>query len=109
MKKQGIMFGIIMLLAVIGIVDAVFVRRTLGLANIIVPVAILGVVFLLYKFPPRKYRKKQQPKIKPSARTMAKVAAEQRRSSSSERRKSYPFQVIDGHKGKNDDDLPKYH
>ncbi|MCM3698311.1 hypothetical protein [Paenibacillus macerans] len=109
MKKQGIMFWIIMLLVAIGIVNGIFVSHAISLANIIVPVAIVGIVFLLYKFPPRKYRKQQQPKIKPSARTMAKIAAEQRRGPSSEKRKSYPFQVIDGHKGKNDDDLPKYH
>lgn len=109
MKKQSIMFGIIMLLGVFYLVDGIFVRHTISLASVIIPVAVVGIVFLLYKFPPRKYRKQQQPKIKPSVRTMAKVAAKQRRSSSSEKRKSYPFQVIEGHKGKNDDDLPKYH
>jgi len=42
---------------------------------------------------------------------MAKVAktAPQRRSDSTPKRKSYPFQVIEGQKGKNDDGQPKYH
>lgn len=107
MKKQGIMFWIIALLVVFYIVDGLFVSQSIAWGSIIVPVAVVGIVFLLYKFPPRKYRK-QHPKIKPSARTMAKVAAE-RRPAAGEKRKHYPFQVIEGQKGKNDDDLPKYH
>lgn len=107
MKKQGIMFWVIVLLVAIGIIDSLFVSHRIPLSSILVPVAVIGIVFLLYKFPPRKYRK-AQPKIKPSARTMAKVAAE-RKPVRNEKRKAYPFQVIEGQKGKNDDDLPKYH
>ncbi|MFD1176233.1 hypothetical protein ACFQ3W_07970 [Paenibacillus puldeungensis] len=105
MKKQLFAFWIIALLAVVGIMDNLFVNG--NWINIIVPVAVVGIVFLLYKYPPAKYRK-QHPKVKPSARTMAKVSAE-RRSTGGEKRKHYPFQVIDGQKGKNEDDLPKYH
>ncbi|MGG6309730.1 hypothetical protein [Paenibacillus macerans] len=107
MKKQGIMFWVIVFLVAFGIVDGLFIRHTIAWGGVIVPVAVVGIVFLLYKFPPRKYRK-PQPKIKPSARTMAKVNAE-RRPAAGEKRKAYPFQVIEGQKGKNDDDLPKYH
>lgn len=107
MKKQGIMFWVIVLLVGVGIIDSLFVSHRIPWSSIIVPVAVIGIVFLLYKFPPRKYRK-AQPKIKPSARTMAKVAAE-RKPARSDKRKAYPFQVIEGQKGKNDDDLPKYH
>lgn len=108
MRKQGIMFWIIVLLVAFYIIDGLFIKHQIEWSSIIVPVAVFGIVFLLYIYPPKKYRKAQQPKIKPSARTMAKVAAE-RKNPRTEKRKTYPFQVIEGNKGKNDDDLPKYH
>ncbi|MBW4839350.1 MAG: hypothetical protein KZY74_08130 [Paenibacillaceae bacterium] len=107
MKKQGIMFWVIVLLVAFYIIDGLFISHQIAWGSIIVPVAVVGIVILLYKYPPRKYRK-TQPRIKPSARTMAKVAAE-RKPARTEKRKAYPFQVIEGQKGKNDDDLPKYH
>ncbi|WP_068785155.1 hypothetical protein [Paenibacillus phocaensis] len=108
MKKQGIMFWVIVLLVAVYLIDGLFISHQIAWGSIIVPVVVVGVVFLLYKFPPRKYRK-SQPKIKPSARTMAKVAAERKPARGESKRKAYPFQVIEGQKGKNDDDLPKYH
>ncbi|MEF2964473.1 hypothetical protein V3851_01410 [Paenibacillus sp. M1] len=108
MRKQGVLFWIVIAFALLGIINGLFGRGPLELATIIIPLIIVGVVFLLYKFPPRKYRRQKAPKIKPSARTMAKVAAE-RRTASGAKRKSYPFRVIEGQKGKNEDDLPKYH
>ncbi len=107
MRKQGIIFWVVLGLAAIGIVNSMLAG---GLLNWLIPVVLVGIVFLLYKFPPAKYRSKS-PKVKPSAKTMAKVAktAPQRRSDSTPKRKSYPFQVIEGHKGKNDDGQPKYH
>ncbi|WP_435925101.1 hypothetical protein [Paenibacillus sp. DYY-L-2] len=107
MKKQAILFWILIALAVFSIVDGLFNGGTFRIGGLIIPLIVVGIVFLLYKFPPRKFAK-QKPKVKPSARTMAKVAAE-RRPPSGKKRKSYPFQVIDGNKGKNEDDLPKYH
>ncbi|GIP51980.1 MULTISPECIES: hypothetical protein [Paenibacillus] len=107
MKKQAILFWIVIALAVFNILDGLFGKRSLNLGSVLVPLVLVAIVFLLYKYPPRKY-KKTAPKIKPSARTMAKVAAE-RRPATGGKRKTYPFQVIEGQKGKNDDDLPKYH
>ncbi len=110
MKKQAILFWIVIALAVFNILDGLFGRRSLNPWDILVPFILVAIVFLLYKYPPRKYKNKTAPKIKPSARTMAKVAAEQRRpAAGGGKRKSYPFQVIEGQKGKNDDELPKYH
>ncbi|WP_059052352.1 hypothetical protein [Paenibacillus senegalimassiliensis] len=106
MRRQRIFLWIIAFLSVFGIIDGLFLSKHIPIGNVIVPLAVVAIVFLLYKYPPRRYRK-QHPKIKPSARTMAKVAAERR--STTEKRKAYPFQVIEGQKGKNDDDLPKYH
>lgn len=102
MKKGFFIFWITIGLAVFGIVGGGF-----KLGHILPPLIVFGAVFLLYKFPPKKYRKSTASKIKPSARTMAKVNSE-RRQSTPEKRKHYPFQVIEGQKGKNDD-TPKYH
>ncbi|WMT42604.1 hypothetical protein RE628_09910 [Paenibacillus sp. D2_2] len=108
MKKQAIVFWALIALAAFGIIDGLFGRGTTDWMGILIPALIVGIVFLLYKYPPRKYRR-QNPKVKPSARTMSKLAAERRSASSGQKRKAYPFQVIEGQKGKNDDDLPKYH
>ncbi|GIO83673.1 hypothetical protein J25TS5_06050 [Paenibacillus faecis] len=106
MKKQAILFWIVIALAAFSILDGLFGRGRLDLGGLLIPLIVVGIVFLLYKFPPRQFRK-STPKVKPSARTMAKVAGERRQAGG--KRKSYPFQVIEGQKGKNDDDLPKYH
>ncbi|GJM77984.1 hypothetical protein HMSSN139_04800 [Paenibacillus sp. HMSSN-139] len=50
MKKQGIMFWVIVLLVAIGIIDSLFVSHHIPLSSILVPVAVIGIVFLLYKF-----------------------------------------------------------
>ncbi|AWB45113.1 hypothetical protein DCC85_13355 [Paenibacillus sp. CAA11] len=108
MKKQAVFFWIIIALAIIGIPEAL--SSTQGLISILIPLILFGLIYVLYKYPPKKYQK--TPKIKPSARTAAKLAQQRRTSSMSSntgKRKSYPFQVIDGNKGKNDEDTPKYH
>lgn len=118
MKKQAIIFWTAIILAGFAIVDGLFARGSINPLSVLIPVIIFGIVFILYKYPPKKYRKRSTPKVKPSARTMAKVANEFRKTSSgtmngangtNSKRKHYPFQVIDGQKGKNDDDYPKYH
>lgn len=117
MKKQAIIFWTTIVLAAFAIVDGLFGNGGMDPLSILVPVLVFGIIFILYKYPPKKYRKKNTPKVKPSARTMAKVANEHRKTSSGStngangttKRKHYPFQVIDGQKGKNDDDYPKYH
>lgn len=61
----------------------------------IIPVAVFGIVYLLYKFPPGRLSKPQAKGSFPGARTKAK-------------RKPAPFRVIQGSKA-NDDETPKYH
>lgn len=83
------------------------------LRQLIIPLIIVGIVYLLYRFPPRRLSKR--PKVKPSKRTAAKVATQNqplRKNSHQGKRKQYPFQVIEGQKGKSgdsSDDVPKYH
>ncbi|MCP1185489.1 hypothetical protein [Paenibacillus sp. 1781tsa1] len=110
MNKQAILFWTFIALAAVGVLT------WLGNASpsrIIIPLVVFGAVFLLYKYPPRRWASKAKlPKIKPSARTMAKVNAQssaRKSSGSSKKRKDYPFQVIQGQKGKSDEDIPKFH
>ncbi|CAM2810198.1 hypothetical protein PASE110613_02005 [Paenibacillus sediminis] len=109
MRMQAIICWIIIGLAALGLVTS-FYDGSFWM-NLIVPFLVFGVVWLLYRYPTRGYRTtlRKTPKVKPSSRTMEKVSAS--RSKPSSKRKSYPFQVIDGHKGKrdSDDQLPKYH
>ncbi|WP_141506023.1 hypothetical protein [Paenibacillus luteus] len=71
----------------------------------IIPIAVLGGIFLLYKYPPSFItgNRSQQGRthVTQSRTTASKVKAKKPRS------KTVPFRVIEG--GKEDDDLPKYH
>ncbi|WP_106768099.1 hypothetical protein [Paenibacillus faecalis] len=105
---QLIVFWIMIALAAFGLVLNLFSPW------VFIPLAVVGIVYLLYKFPPARFNKHRGPTIKPSKKTAAKLAGRKnatRRGSPSSKRKNYPFQVIDGQKGKNDppDDMPKYH
>lgn len=111
MNKQAIVFWAVMILAAFGIIGLL---GRASLSGILIPLIVFGVVFLLYKYPPARWsRKAKTPKIKPSAKTMAKVNAQKhasaRKNSTSKKRKDYPFQVIQGQKGKSEEDIPKYH
>ena len=109
MKSQAVLFWTITVLAVVGLIETLM-RNWLSL---LIPISLVVLVFVLYKYPPGRYRK--SPKIKPSAKTEAKLAEARRRASSGnagtsgKARKNYPFQVIDGQKGKQNDEFPKYH
>jgi hypothetical protein len=106
MTKHAVIFWTVMVLAAAGLVDSLM-RNWLSL---LIPIVLIALVYILYKYPPGRVRK--APKIKPSAKTEAKMAEARRRASSSptgNKRKNYPFQVIDGQKGKQDDDYPKFH
>lgn len=69
-------------------------------------VLVFAVIFLLYKYLPGQSNR--TPKIKPSVRTMAKTA-NARKQQTTGKRKAYPFHVIEGSKGKNEEEQPKYH
>jgi len=68
--------------------------------ELIIPVVVFGLVFLLYKFPPGRLRLNGK-SARPAARKPERLQAKPRG------RKTVPFRVIEG--GKEDDNLPKYH
>ncbi|EHS56684.1 hypothetical protein [Paenibacillus sp. Aloe-11] len=105
MNRHAVIFWLTLALGAYGIVDMVW-RGSLGfLMSLLIPVLVFTVIFLLYKYLPG--RRSRSPKIKPSARTMAKTANSRKQTSS--KRKAYPFHVIEGSKGKNEEEQPKYH
>ncbi|WP_419873834.1 hypothetical protein [Candidatus Pristimantibacillus sp. PTI5] len=71
----------------------------------LIPIVVLGGIFLLYKYPPaflRGYHSQQgRTQVKQSRAAAPKSKVNKPRS------KTVPFRVIEG--GKEDDDLPKYH
>ncbi|MGF7048570.1 hypothetical protein J2T13_003078 [Paenibacillus sp. DS2015] len=108
MKRQFIIFWTAIILAVYGLITDMFVN----FRNYLILVLVIGVLFLLYKFLPKRQPQQSKPKIIPSKKTMEKVASTARKSTTgpiAKKHKNYPFQVIEGQKGKNDDQTPKYH
>ncbi|MDO3409525.1 hypothetical protein QWJ34_07095 [Saccharibacillus sp. CPCC 101409] len=124
MKRKGVVsFWIILVLAAIGLYR-LFSEPSVSW---ILPLAIVAVVAALYFLLPKARRaggsyggRGNQPKVKPSARTQEKLARMSSGSSKPtparagktpppKKRKSYPFQVIEGRKGKDEEDVPKFH
>lgn len=102
-NKWSIGAVIIAILIVIGLIEGLSDDNWLQL---LLPVVIIGGIFLLYKFPPgslggQRRGSRQQTRIIPS-RTASTKSKQSRPKS-----KTVPFRVIEG--GKDDDDVPKYH
>jgi len=72
----------------------IMARFTADPSGMIIPIAVFGIVFLLYKFPPNRWKRY---KAASSFNRFAKT-----------KRKRKLFRVIPGNK-RDDDDLPKYH
>ncbi|GGF86940.1 hypothetical protein [Paenibacillus abyssi] len=88
---------IILSLMVIGIIWMLLTNP----GYFIIPIAVLGVIYLLYKFPPSRFRSK------PASPSRYKPAQPMQAKAKSTRKKNIPFRVIEG--GKDDDNVPKYH
>ncbi|KRF12067.1 hypothetical protein [Paenibacillus sp. Soil787] len=63
-----------------------------SLRTLFIPILVLGIIFLLYKFPPSRWKKNS------TGRGPAKG-----------KRKNAKFRVINGSKDSDSDDFPKYH
>lgn len=95
--------GAIIIFALLAIGFVVGVMKSA--ISLILPIVILGGIFLLYKYPP-SFLGGRRGASKPSTyvtqnRPSAKTKRDRPRS------KTVPFRVIEG--GKDDDDMPKYH
>ncbi|KAF6580213.1 hypothetical protein G9G54_08560 [Paenibacillus sp. EKM212P] len=106
MNRHAVIFWLTLALGAYGIVDMLW-RGSWGfLISLLIPVLVFAVIFLLYKYLPGQ--RSRTPKIKPSVRTMGKTA-NARKQQTTGKRKAYPFHVIEGSKGKNEEEQPKYH
>lgn len=114
MIRHALIFWISVSLAIFGFVIGVLVEPFYTMTKLIIPIVLLAIVYYAYKnkVGSGKYARSSngsKVKVKPSQKTMSKVAGIRKTQPESGKRKSYPFQVIEGNKGKNDDHLPKYH
>lgn len=112
MIRHALIFWISVSLAVFGFVIGVLIEPLYTLSKLIFPLVLLAIVYYAYKKgagSPARSSSGMKIKVKPSQKTMTKVAGIRKSNATSGKRKSYPFQVIEGNKGKNDDHLPKYH
>jgi hypothetical protein len=112
MIRHALIFWISIALAVWGLVTQFMARGLAALSIFILPAVLLALLYYAYKVVPGRTTGgpgRSRTKVKPSAKTMSKVAGIRKTGSSPGKRKTYPFQVIEGSKGKNDDQLPKYH
>ncbi|WP_127586061.1 hypothetical protein [Paenibacillus koleovorans] len=69
--------------------------------QLIIPIVIFGAVFLLWKFPPSRWRKLRQPRSYTNS-------ASSRGRSARDKRKPMPFKVIQGNKKDDKDNDPPY-
>ncbi|MFD0711033.1 hypothetical protein [Paenibacillus sp. GCM10027626] len=95
LRKLSPLTIFILLLAGIGLVYGLLTEP----ARLLIPVLVLGGIFMLYMLQMRGLRKKAAAKsvARRDAAAVNKAKA----------RKSMPFRVIEG--GKDDDNIPKYH
>ncbi|MCD1260665.1 hypothetical protein B5M42_017835 [Paenibacillus athensensis] len=82
-----------------GISYVIFALMIIGLlrswATIFIPILVLGLIYLLYKYPPNRWQL--------SSLFKGSSPGDKRR------RKNGKFRVINGNKGNDPDDFPKYH
>lgn len=114
MIRHALIFWVSMAFALLGLVTGLMTSVFETLKVFIFPLVLFGLLYYAYKMSPagKTYgsgRKHDKVKVKPSQKTMSKVAGVRKSQTVPGKRKNYPFQVIEGSKGKNDDQLPKYH
>ncbi|CAH1194746.1 hypothetical protein PAECIP111892_01833 [Paenibacillus auburnensis] len=112
MIRHALIFWIAVSLAVLGLVTGIMDYGLGWLFWTMLPTLLLcALLIYAYRLTQKKPNGpgRSRPKVKPSQKTMAKVAGVRKTQAAPGKRKTYPFQVIEGSKGKNDEHLPKYH
>lgn len=98
---------VVALLIVIGFVDGLISYNPI---QFLLPIIIIGGIFLLYKYPPSFLRGNNQSGYGQRGRgayAPRKTAAQPKAKKDRAKSRPVPFRVIEG--GKEDDDTPKYH
>ncbi|MEK3881570.1 hypothetical protein [Paenibacillus sp. PL2-23] len=78
-----------------------------NLISFLLPIVILGGIFLLYKYPPSFLGGKRRGPSYVKHSASASAAPKQKPKGNRPKSRNVPFRVIEG--GKDDDDTPKYH
>lgn len=94
-------FAVLLVFMAIGLASRLYQGSA---QSLIIPLVLVSIVFLLYKFPPSKWQNK--PNRGRSTKTTRKP--DFRTSAKTEKRRASPFTVIEGRKNK-DDEPPRYH
>ncbi len=76
----------------------IFASIIQSINSYLIPIAVFGIIFLLYKFPPNRWTGPQGTNKTSSYKV-----------NSREKKKPSPFRVIQGNKNLSDDDPPKFH
>ena len=98
-------FVILLVLIAIGLADTLF----RGWQSFIIPIALVAIIYLLYKFPPNRWgRSSSAYRGSGGYRPGPSVRKSQPKSQPKQQRRPSPFRVIEGRKG-NDDEPPRYH
>lgn len=99
-------FFVIIALGVIGIANSL---TSGAIGSLIIPAALVAIVFLLYKFPPSRFRKPRHRATKPANKNGIKEPYRLNpRANPTTKRRTSTFTVIEGRKNK-EDEPPKYH
>ncbi|MBB6675256.1 hypothetical protein [Cohnella nanjingensis] len=104
-RRVSPLLAVLVVLIVIGI----FGQIQQGALGLLIPVGLVAIVWLLYKFPPSRFMRGGSSR---SAYQRAAVQSRKRQQARSEadkpKRRPTPFRVIEGNKNR-DDDPPPYH
>lgn len=105
-NRMPIWFAASLALIAIGIASSIM----RGGSTLIVPVVIIAIVWLLYKFPPTRWSKGGSERSSYArAASQSKKRQQAKEAAAPKPRKSAaPFRVIEGNKGR-DDEPPTYH
>jgi hypothetical protein len=90
-KRLSISGYILLALIIIGLIAS--------LRNYIIPICVFGIIFLLYKFPPSRWKLNRS----------SSASNSNGRKSGKRKSKTVPFRVINGSRTDDEDDRPKYH
>lgn len=102
--KQKWFAYIVIAIVILGIVYSIKENPWL----VVMPIVVIGGIFLLYKYPPAFLQKLAKPPAsKSSQRGGYSSSNKQKTKRDRPRSKTVPFKVIEG--GKDDNDTPRYH
>ncbi|SFB20440.1 hypothetical protein SAMN05216312_104421 [Cohnella sp. OV330] len=108
MRKRNRMptwFVVVLALVAIGIASSILN----GGQALIIPVVLIAIVWILYKFPPNRWARGGAPRSDyQRAAAQSKKRQQAKETAAKPRRSPSPFRVIEGSKGR-DDEPPTYH